>query len=341
MQGRGFQDAATPFAGASAFSPRAGARNLLAGCADVRAGQHVVIVAEDPALGWYDAEAPAVVAAEAEALGATVTIVPAGPPSEDLSNAARDRIDTADLTIFFARIGDKDRFGEGRLKCPSVVSYARTVAELGSSFATRPHAELQELKSKVEALTFQAQSIEVTCPLGTRLNGSPAAMDGVGDVTVKRFPLCVPAPVVAESFSGVVALTRYLTPTGSQSYDPPSAAINGTVMAKIENGRLTDLQGPPDAVTQIRAHHEHVGALFNIDPDVVHSWHAGIHSGCDAVRPAAPDPDLWSNSVFGSPRWLHFHTCGNYPPGEICWMVRDPTVLCDGRPVWQDGVLTA
>ena len=79
--------------------------------------------------------------------------------------------------------------------------------------------------------------------------------------------------------------------------------------------------------------------MFGIDPDVVHSWHAGLHDGCPAGLDPHGDPDLWSNTVFGSPAWLHLHTCGAYAPGEICWMVADPTVEVDGRALWQDGVL--
>jgi hypothetical protein len=49
------------------------------------------------------------------------------------------------------------------------------------------------------------------------------------------------------------------------------------------------------------------------------------------------DADHWSNSVFGSPRYLHFHTCGDYAPGEICWIVEEPTVKVDGVPLWEKG----
>jgi hypothetical protein len=51
------------------------------------------------------------------------------------------------------------------------------------------------------------------------------------------------------------------------------------------------------------------------------------------------DPARWSNTVFTSPRFLHFHTCGENPPGEICWMVLDPTVIIDGVALWEGGRL--
>ena len=43
--------------------------------------------------------------------------------------------------------------------------------------------------------------------------------------------------------------------------------------------------------------------------------------------------------MFTNPRFLHFHTCGAYPPGEICWMVLDHTVDVDGKKLWEKGRL--
>jgi len=43
--------------------------------------------------------------------------------------------------------------------------------------------------------------------------------------------------------------------------------------------------------------------------------------------------------IFGSPRHLHFHTCGAYAPGEITWAVLDANVSFDGREYWRDGTL--
>ena len=76
-----------------------------------------------------------------------------------------------------------------------------------------------------------------------------------------------------------------------------------------------------------------------IDPDAIHSWHAGIHPACAYEREAARDPNHWSNTVFTNPRFLHVHTCGAYPPGEICWMVLDHTVKVDGVALWETGRL--
>jgi len=318
----------------------AAARNLLVGCAGLGQGQRLLLVAEDPALGWYDRAAPEAVAREAVALGATVSIVAVGGPEADPPADLPRRTAEADVAVYFARIGDRDRFSAaaGGVR---VVSYARTASALASGFGSRPHAEMCALRDRVDRALSRARSIRIACPLGTDLIGAPApAAEAVpADVAIWRFPMCVPAPVSAAAFSGRVALCGHLAPTGSRSYEPATLAVPETVFARIEGGRITGFDGKETLVAAIRAHHAHVAARFGIAADAVHSWHAGIHDGCDAPCRAEDDPDLWTNSVFGSPEYLHFHTCGDYPPGEICWMVARPTVTADGRDIWRDGRL--
>ena len=60
----------------------AGARNLLLGCADLERGDDLLIVREDPSLGWYDEEAPDAVAEVARSLGMTVSLATAAPPGD-------------------------------------------------------------------------------------------------------------------------------------------------------------------------------------------------------------------------------------------------------------------
>ena len=92
-------------------------------------------------------------------------------------------------------------------------------------------------------------------------------------------------------------------------------------------------------VDRVREHYHRVSHQFGIDGNVVHSWHAGIHPGCSYTSQASQNPDRWSNTVFTNPRFLHFHTCGNYAPGEICWMLLDHTIAIDGKKLWDRGRL--
>ena len=50
-----------------------GARNLLLNCADLRPEESLLIVCEDPTLGWYDNESARAIADEARTLAFTPT----------------------------------------------------------------------------------------------------------------------------------------------------------------------------------------------------------------------------------------------------------------------------
>lgn len=318
----------------------AGARNLLLNCAQLRPGQRVLIVQEDPELGWYDREAPAAVQSEASMLGFETASFDVGAPDNEKRPDLNAALADYDATIFFARIGDQERFGDRHRGHTHVVSYARTRQALASTFGRIDHRALFDLKLAIDDVLLTADKIEITCPLGTSLTGAAPATARAfrDDVTIKRFPLGVAQPVVASGFSGTVALAHYLTPSGSRSYQPPHLALDDVVLAEVVDGRIVGFNGDPAMVSKVRNHYRTVAGQFDIEGEVVHSWHAGFHPGCEYWDDASLNPDRWSNTIFNCPRFLHFHTCGNYAPGEICWMVLDPTVMADGKSLWEGGL---
>ncbi|MBL4727062.1 MAG: hypothetical protein JKY83_10395, partial [Rhizobiaceae bacterium] len=257
----------------------------------------------------------------------TATFLAVGEPGNDVDPAVDAAIAAHDCTIYFARIGDQDRFSELPPGKRSVMVYARTIEALASAYGSTSYIAFTALKNAIDDIMLAAQNIEITCPLGTRFSGSSSekVREEKSDVSVLRFPLGVPLPLEATEFSGQVALAHFLTPTGSKSYLPASIALENTTLAEVKNGRISGYSGEADQIEKIEHHYEMVAEQFGIDRDVVHSWHAGIHPGISYAASAADDPDRWSNTVFTSPRFLHFHTCGNYAPAEICWMVLDPT----------------
>jgi len=319
----------------------AGARNLLIDCAGLTPGSDLLIVYESPELGWYDLGLSAAVATEARRMGIEARLVEAGAPGHERDRNAADAIAASDRVVFFARIGDQDRFAPAAPGKTVVMCYCRDAGMLGSSYGTTGHRAMTALKQAVDEVLLGAREITITCPLGTEMTGTiqPSARGEPADVSVRRFPLGVPQPIPASTFSGRVALGRYLTPTGSRPYDPACVRLDSPVFAEVTKGRIDRFTGEPEAVAQVRAHYERVAGKFGIDADAVHSWHAGIHPGCAYRADADGDPDRWSNTVFTNPRFLHFHTCGDYAPGEICWMVLDQTVLVDSTPLWQHGRL--
>ncbi len=319
-----------------------GAKNLLINCADLKSDETLLIISEDPQYGWYDRAAANVVAEQAAQMGITPTRINVGEPGNTADPVVDAAIKAHDCTIYFARIGDQDRFGNLAPGKKSVMSYIRDVEMLGSAYGRTHYGATIELKEAVNDILLSAENIKITCPAGTNVEGhaSSSAREQKTDVSVLRFPLGVPLPMEATEFSGQVAITRFITPTGSKIYHPASVSLEGTVTAKFTNGRIDGFSGESQRdVIRSEDHYAMVARTFKIDPDVVHSWHAGIHPGCDSNHPAEADPDRWSNTVFTNPRVLHFHTCGAYAPGEICWMIFDHTVCVDGINLWEDGRL--
>ena len=60
-----------------------GARNLLVNCAGIETGTRLLIIHENPVLGWYDLDVPMTVAAETGKLGVTPTMIEVGAPDNE------------------------------------------------------------------------------------------------------------------------------------------------------------------------------------------------------------------------------------------------------------------
>ena len=327
---------------------------MLEGSVTIAPGASVLVAYENAALGWYDAELKdQVIAYCREILSAEVESVevglPANTPSVPLEEKLREK--RFDWIIFLARLGDQGRFDEDRDGPRKLMVYTRRLAQLASTFGTVPQSAMIALKKAVDGLINQATTIKITCPHGTKLIGKPnpkvsqtdeskdgQTRDGASkDVTVVRFPSAVSTPVSAKTFSGQVVLRQGLTSTGSKVYEPPNLPIASEVVAHVTCGRIERFDGAEEDAQAVRAHYERVAGLFGIEPMLVDSWHQGLHPGTDTSPTPEEDLCLWGETLFTSPQYLHFHTCGEYPPGEICWMVESPTVELDGRNLYENG----
>ncbi|MGE0004324.1 MAG: hypothetical protein AB7S92_01925 [Parvibaculaceae bacterium] len=319
-----------------------GAANLLANCAGIRRHDRLLIVHEEAGLSYYDDEIAGAVSHAAQAIGAHVTArrVPFDPLPTEMPAEIRALLRSADQAVFLARIGDQLRFCDMASSGRMTVCYALDVEMLGSAYGTADHRAFIELKAALDRMLGGAQSIHVTCPSGTDFHGpGPGRTRPLADVGIKRFPMSVFTPVPAAGYSGTVALPGFLVGTGSMYYEPYALEYEGALSVTFEAGRITRFVGSAAAVRSAERHYRMVAERLGIDRDFVHSWHAGIHPGCEISSAASGGYERWSGAAFGNPRLLHFHTCGAYAPGEISWNVVDPTIAVDGIPVWQDGVL--
>jgi hypothetical protein len=318
-----------------------GACNLLVDCAGLGNDDSILIVHEKPELGWWDAEVVESVAQQASALGISVELLETDSPTNQRDENIQQAMLRYNCTLFFARVGDQDRFAEPTAGKKIVMCYTRDNDMLASEFGCAPYQAMKQFKLVLDSVITASSKIEITCPQGSHLIGlmEPVAAVEAADVSILRFPMGIVSPIPAERFSGRVALTGYLTPTGSAVYEPASLKLDSRTMAIIDNGKITGFDGPDDQVKLIEAHYQRVASQFNLEPYVVHSWHAGIHPGLVFSCSEDDNPDLWGNTVFNHPRYLHFHTCGTHAPGEISWLLQDHTVTLDGIELWRNGRL--
>ncbi|UCF99140.1 MAG: hypothetical protein JSV89_06275 [Spirochaetaceae bacterium] len=328
------------------YDPREGARNLLLNCIGVRPGQRITIAAEDPAEDFYDALAAACIFEVAEELGCQASLLPcpcvSGP--ESLPQSVIAALTEADHVIFQARAGDQVRFTELSGTASKTMSYALDIGLLGSEFCTLHHGFMREVLEQFEAELNAAKTWRITCPLGTDVMGTqiPASHDGgtVEDFTLLLFPVPIFRPVSCATMNGRVAVAHWLMSTANHVYENSFLRLDRPLMAVIEAGRIVDFEGPKDLSLRVREHYQRVGHLFDIEENVVHSWHAGIHPKALYPLNATSNIERWGSVAFANPRYLHFHTCGNYAPGEIAWSLFDTQVELDGKVYWQTGRFT-
>jgi hypothetical protein len=319
-----------------------GARNLLLNCANCQPGDSVLIVRETDDLGYYDPELGTAIKKVADDIGLCVQTfdVPlcreVKSPPEDLERM----MNKADCTLFLARLGDQIRFRPKNSTNIQIISYALDCDMLASPFGTIDYQAFEALKELVNGAVFQASEIHVTCPAGTDFRGTINAQPTtVQDTTLKRFPVSVFAPIPGEGFRGRIAQNGFLTGTGSQYYTPCACELKDTLFVNFEGTRITGFEGSAKDIAAAKTHYEFVGQKYGIDTYYLHSWHAGIHPGCEYKEPAGKHFERWNGGSFGNPRLLHFHTCGAYPPGEISLNILDATVRIDGVAVWENGEL--
>lgn len=324
------------------FSPRDGALNLLREAVDLQAGQTLAIVSEDPALGTYDALAPRCVLETARELGARAQLIPVqGAEASYLNHEIEHALETFDQVLFMASIGDTLRFSASTQRAARTMCYALDIGTLGCSGSTVSFRLMREIQARYERESGLTHTWHISCPLGTDLCGRQdveAIQAGEApDFTMTRFPVCAPRPTLCSDAEGVVALSHWLMPTGNGNDCDAMLELRQPILAIVEGGRLVEFQGEREVVEAATQHYRRIGKLFDIDPWVVHSWHAGMNPGISYPVSAHGDPLRWGKTAFANPRYLHFHTCGDYAPGEICWSVFDATVTMGEQHYWLDG----
>lgn len=326
----------------NSINPESGALNLLVDCLGVKSGDIVVLVREQDNKLYQPVVADTMLNA-AKQLGAKVTLYNEAliSDSSDFPQSVADAMLRADHTIFLSRLGDYVRFLKLPGKGTKTTCYIYNEKQLASPYATLPNSLLISLRDQLEAELMAAGEWHITCPLGTDISGNfdwSSLTGGEDDeLLVSLFPVSTFKPVPCSSANGVVALSRWLMPGGATKMDAQDLAFSGTVFCDVCDGMIKNFHGAEPAHQLVSDHYDHVARALKINRNRVHSWHLGINPQTSFPIPAESDMDTWSALSFASPRYLHFHTCGDEPPGEVAWSLFDCSVRIDGKMYWQAG----
>ncbi len=313
--------------------------NLFLECANVQEGQKILIIHEEAHYGFCDLETVRLANQFCQDKGCQTQVVeiPFRAENPVILAQTQEWMEEADVVVFFARLADQLRFQDFPESSKTVINYASKSSRLFSSFGLGSSKGLCAIAEKLDDLYSKALHVRVTCPRGTNFSGTGDPLVRiVGDVRVVRFPMVVHAPISTESYSGRVALP-FLIGTSCNYYPNYHLKFDDTVFANFQGNRMLGFEGSEQDVKKAKDHLLYLANRFDVDPYRVFSWHSGIHPGNIAPVELADQPTLWCSGTFGNPRILHFHTCGNEPPGEISWNVIDPTVTVDGVTVCQNG----
>jgi len=319
-----------------------GADNLLLGHMGLKAGESCLLVLE-PDEQLYERKVGEIIEARCRELGAYVTVEtqPLIAHAEDFPVSVANTMRHVDHTLFLSRLGDYVRFIELPGRCTKTTCYTYNTRLLASHFASIPSTLMTALRDKLEAELLLAKHWRITCPLGSDLSGefNWASLGGGSDdeLQVSLFPITTFKPVSCDTASGSVALSRWLMPGGATKVENANLKLQSTVHCEVESGMIKRFYGCPQTADKISRHYDHVASTLGINRNRVHSWHLGINP--QTFFPASADDNLdkWCAISFGSPRYLHFHTCGDEPPGEIAWSLFNCCVYIDDKTYWENG----
>jgi len=321
----------------------AGARNLLLGCAGVRSGEQLLLVGEDVDRPWFDPELCATVAQVAHELGANAKIVvaPPGADADEFPAVVADAMQTADVTVFFSRLGDHARFLETPGESRKIMCYTITLPHLGAPFATVDYSRTQTMHDLLVAEFEPGKQYRIEAECGTALSaeiGSPTGTveTDFSSFTLALFPTMIFPPINFYRLQGKLVLQRFLTSTSTREYSDSVLHLASPVSARIEDSRIVGLDGDAGDVDRVEQHLERAAEITGGDPYRINSWHTGINPYTFFEGDPYTDLEYWGSVAFGSPRFTHLHAAG-FDPGDICINLFDASIGIDEQPLWEHG----
>lgn len=320
---------------------RLGALNLLNGCMEVKEGEELLVVREQPGSAYYDEAVGDCILETAREIGLRThelrTARVEGP--EKVPAVVGAAMEAVDHTLFLARIGDQMRFKALPGRCTKTVCYALDREILASAVCRTPYALTHEVLALLQAEIDTVRRWKLTCALGTEIEGTCRPPIGSSQsFTVRIFPEGPFRSIPCDDAKGRI-VTRWLPASATHCYQPFGLALDAPVTLWVDGGRIVEITGAPTTVQAVREHYRSVSSEFGIDAWAVHSWHAGTNPRILCPWLLREDIERWNGVMHSHTRYAHLHTCGAYAPGEIALAVLDPSIEFDGIPFWSQGRL--
>jgi hypothetical protein len=321
----------------------AGVRNLLLNCADARAGNRVLLVGEDDQDPCFEPELCFEVAGIAESMGMKTDIVMAEVPPDagHFPDSVRKAMLSADLTIFFSRLGDRVRFLESPGTSKKVMTYTLNRNYLGAPFATLDYRKMQKIHDLLKRRMSDARTCFLEADCGTRLMNDISNDPGIEDskfteFSLELFPVMIFSPINCNNLRGDLVLQHFLISTSTHSYDDSTLLLNSPVKVQIENSRMVAFEGEEREVRRVKDQLERASKVTKGDAYAVNSWHTGINPNTFFEGDPYENLEYWGTVTYGSPRYTHLHAAG-HDPGDISIQLMDASIYFDDEMFWNKG----
>ena len=320
-----------------------GARNLLLNCAGVSAGERVLLVGERDESPYFDPRLCDDVAGVAQSLGAQAEVVMA----ETVSDASRfpgavsDAMQTADVTIFFSRLGDQVRFVETPGTSRKIMTYTLTREHLQSPFAGVEYRAMKKIHDRLVADIRAASSYRIEASNGTSLSAPlehtlESGEADLAEFTVELFPVMIFPPIICSALKGRLVIEDFIMSTSVRQYADSVCYLDSPVTATVEDSRMVDFEGDAEVIDRLRRQLEKAAAITGGDPYRLNSWHTGINPYTFFDGNPHDHLERWGTVSYGSPRYTHIHTAG-FDPGDASFHLIDASISFDDKTFWEEG----
>lgn len=316
---------------------RDGVRNLVEQCAEVKAGDEVLILNE---FGKVDDEIAKLIAETVKATGATYHVM--WGESVARSTKALPKIligamlsSAKIISNFSLNRALLDEYTRGKA-IVQINNMARTVNLMASNHARYHWGMVRAIYSRLEEIFSAARQWQITSPAGTEIGGEIGSGSEVADAYfaqeaeasrfIRVFPGEVYTPVGSKGADGKIVV-EYINMRDSQLWEETvTLAIRGNKVTKIEGGsRAQQFEKTMEA--NVKAHGDKA--------TLVDSWHGGMN-------PQARIPTTDNMSLQGATSGaglMHFHLGSQKEPVSAGILYH--TIELDGRKIYEAGKLLA